>query len=308
MSGDFFLGVDGGGTKTEFQCIDAAGEVLARHIGGACYHLQVGVAGVRDVLAEGLGAICAALGILPAQLTQAFFGLPAFGEDAAVDPQLDALVGALLGHDRYRCGNDMICGWAGSLAGQDGINLVAGTGSIGYGERRGRSARVGGWGELFSDEGSAYWIAIQGLNIFTRMSDGRLPQGPLLGHFRKAFDLRDDIDICAATMGDPPLGRDDIAALAKMVQAAADDGDPAALAIHDRAADELTQMAKALRTALHYETGERTLTSWSGGAVRAGSGVAKALRQRLAASGDFDPVEPRHSPAYGAALYARAMA
>ena len=60
MSRDFYLGVDGGGTKTEFQCIDAAGELLARHIGGVCYHLQVGVEGVRNVLAEGIGSICAA--------------------------------------------------------------------------------------------------------------------------------------------------------------------------------------------------------------------------------------------------------
>ncbi len=98
--------------------------------------------------------------------------------------QLDAMPEPLLGHRRYRCGNDMVCAWAGSLGGEDGINIVAGTGSIGYGERRGRSARAGGWGEVFGDEGSAYWIAVQGLNVFTRMSDGRLPKGSLYAVFR----------------------------------------------------------------------------------------------------------------------------
>ena len=29
--------------------------------------------------------------------------------------------------------NDMLCGWAGSLAGADGINVIAGTGSMTYG-------------------------------------------------------------------------------------------------------------------------------------------------------------------------------
>ena len=48
-----------------------------------------------------------------------------------------------------------------------------------YGERQGVGHRVGGWGELFGDEGSAYWIAAAGLNAFCRMSDGRLPRGPL---------------------------------------------------------------------------------------------------------------------------------
>ena len=84
----------------------------------------------------------------------------------------------MLGHDRYSCDNDMVCGWAGSLAGEDGINVISGTGSMTYGERQGVGHRVGGWGELFGDEGSAYWIAAQGLNAFTRMSDGRLPHGP----------------------------------------------------------------------------------------------------------------------------------
>ena len=77
----------------------------------------------------------------------------------------------------------------GRSAGEDGINIVAGTGSIGYGERRGKTARAGGWGEVFGDEGSAYWIAVQGLNVFTRMSDGRLPKGSLHAAFTASLRL-----------------------------------------------------------------------------------------------------------------------
>ena len=86
---------------------------------------------------------------------------------------------ALLDASRYRCGNDMICSWAGSLACADGISVIAGTGSMAYGEYAGRAARAGGWGELIGDEGSAYWIAREGMNLFSRMSDGRAPRGPL---------------------------------------------------------------------------------------------------------------------------------
>ncbi len=52
----------------------------------------------------------------------------------------------------YTCNNDMVCGWAGSLAGSDGINVISGTGSMTHGERLGVGRRVGGWGELFGDE------------------------------------------------------------------------------------------------------------------------------------------------------------
>jgi N-acetylglucosamine kinase-like BadF-type ATPase len=300
----YFLGVDGGGTKTEFVCIDGGGAVVARQIEGTTYHLQVGLEGAVAALEAGILGICHQLDIQPAQLSYAFFGLPAFGEDNAIDPQLERRCGALLGHDRYRCGNDMVCGWAGSLGCADGINLVAGTGSIGYGERQGKAARVGGWGEVFSDEGSAYWIAIQGLNAFTRMSDGRLPKGPLHDAFRRALALDADLDICAKVMGEHGLQRDEIAGLAPIVAEAVAAGDPAAVAIHDRTADELATMAEALRAELGFEPHEEVPLSWSGGVLTNDASIRSRLEVRLRAKGPYRFVEPLHSPAYGAALYA----
>ena len=91
----------------------------------------------------------------------------------------------------------MICGWAGSLQCRDGISIVAGTGSICYGERNGKIARCGGWGELFSDEGSAYWMACRGLNLFSRMSDGRAVKGPLYEIVRERLKLTEDLDLRA---------------------------------------------------------------------------------------------------------------
>jgi N-acetylglucosamine kinase-like BadF-type ATPase len=299
-----FLGVDGGGTKTEFLCIDGAGTVLARQVEGTTYHLQVGLDGVVRALAAGIEGICAKVGIQPSELAYTFFGLPAFGEDSVIDPKLEQHCKRILGHERFRCGNDMICGWAGSLACSDGINIVAGTGSIGYGERRGKAARVGGWGEVFSDEGSAFWIAIQGLNAFTRMSDGRLPKGPLHEGLRRHLNLGADIDLCAAIMGDEGLARDEIAGLARIVAEAVAAGDEAAMRIHDKAADELATMAQALRTELGFTPEETVSLSWSGGVLSNDASVRSRLEQRLTDKGGYHIVEPRHSPAYGAALYA----
>lgn len=300
----YFLGVDGGGTKTEFVCIDGDGAVVARQIEGTTYHLQVGLDGAVRAIESGITGICAQLDIEPAGLAFTFFGLPAFGEDKGIDPLLDQHCRRLLGHDRYRCGNDMICGWAGSLACADGINLVAGTGSIGYGERQGRAARVGGWGEVFSDEGSAYWIAIQGLNAFTRMSDGRLPKGPLHAAFRRRLGLDDDLDICAKVMGEQGLARDEIAGLAPVVAEAVAADDRAAIAIHDRAADELAAMAEALRAALGFAEEDAVPLSWSGGVLTNDASIRARLEARLRQRARYRFVAPLHSPAYGAALYA----
>lgn len=307
-SARLFLGVDGGGTKTEFVAIDAGGAVVARQIEGTTYHLQVGLDGAVGALEAGITGICGQLGITPADLAYVFFGLPAYGEDKSIDPQLEVQCRRLLGHDRYRCGNDMICGWAGSLACADGINLVAGTGSIGYGERQGKAARVGGWGEVFSDEGSAYWIAIQGLNAFTKMSDGRLAKGPLYHAFRRRFQLDDDLDICARVMGEQGLPRDEIAGLAPIVADAVAARDRTACAIHDAAAAELAAMAEALRRDLGFAPGEPVALSWSGGVLSNDVSVRRRLESRLRAIGAYRFEEPRHSPAFGAALYAAHLA
>lgn len=303
-----FLGVDGGGTKTAFVCIDSAGAVIASGVTGTTYHLEVGADEVVARLELGVADICSQLGIGRDALGFVFFGLPAYGEDSAVDPQLDAACGRLLGHDRYRCGNDMVCGWAGSLGGKDGINIVAGTGSIGYGERQGRAARIGGWGEVFGDEGSAYWIAIQGLTLFSRMSDGRAPRGVLYDHIVEALSLTNDLDLCQRVMGKDAMSRGEIAGLASLVSRAAADGDAGAHAILLSAARELAALATGLRTVLGFAPDERVPVSWSGGVLLNQPLVRDAFADILADTGGFEPAEPLYSPGYGAALYARRLA
>jgi len=308
-SGGLFLGVDGGGTKTEFVLIDREGRLVARHQTGTSYYLQIGFDGLNRVLMEGVQAVLTQAEASAADIVYAFFGLPAHGEDSQAQGLLDVMPEAVLGHRRYQCGNDMICGWAGSLGGADGINIVAGTGSIGYGERLGRTARGGGWGEIFSDEGSAYWIAIQGLNAFTRMSDGRLPKGPLHGLFRMHFDIDFDLDICGRLMGAEPPSRDKIAALSRLVAQAARHDDAEAVRIFERAASELAAIIDAIRLGLGFLPGESVPLSYSGGVFRAGELIVTPLKVRLAQlSPDYRLVEPVLSPSLGSALYAARLA
>ncbi|USQ96297.1 N-acetylglucosamine kinase [Caulobacter sp. RL271] len=305
LSAGCFLGVDGGGTKTAFVLTDAEGRELARHEGGSSYHIQIGFEALHTLLHDGVAAVLAEAGATPQDVIFAFFGLPAHGEDSQVQPFLDVIPEAVLGHQRYACGNDMICGWAGSLGGGDGINIVAGTGSIGYGERQGRSARGGGWGEVFSDEGSAYWIAVQGLNAFSRMADGRLPRGPLHEILTRELELASDLDICAFVYAKSAPQRDRIAALSRLVARAAARGDVAARRIFEEAGRELAAIVESIRKRLGYEPGETVDLSYSGGVFQGGEPILAPFRQQLLAhSPDYRLVEPRFTPAIGAALYA----
>jgi N-acetylglucosamine kinase-like BadF-type ATPase len=202
----------------------------------------------------------------------------------------------------------MIAGWAGSLGTADGINVVAGTGSMTYGERGGRGLRVGGWGELFGDEGSAHWMGVAALNAFSRMSDGRLPRSSLHDRIRAATGVEHDLDVIDVVLTRWGAGRGRIAGLARTVTTAAGEGDPTAKAIVEQAVQHLADLADTTRRGLGFEAGEPVPVSYSGGVFRADavrSGFAAALEDRSPA---FRMQQPRFPPAVGAALYAAKLA
>jgi N-acetylglucosamine kinase-like BadF-type ATPase len=300
-----YLGVDGGGSKTEFVLIDESGRVLAMRREGPAYHLETGVDALKAMLADGIGATLAQGAVPPAELTFAFLGLPAYGEDSRLLAILDRAASPVLPQERYRCANDMVCGWAGALGGRDGINIVAGTGSIAYGEFEGRSARAGGWGELFSDEGSAYWVAREGLTLFSRMSDGRIEPGLLHRLIREHFELNGDLDLCAAVYGPPPLTRSGIAGLAPIVAGAARAGDAQSRGLFHIAATELAVLVDLVRDKLNVPHQLSLPVSYSGGMFQFGDLVLDPLRAALDGSDRrYEFIAPRLSPGGGAALYA----
>lgn len=302
-----YLGVDGGGTKTALCVVSEDGELLARSQGPGCYYLDDpdrGPALVADVLAATVPEVCAAAGTPPRDLAFAFFGLPVHGEVSADLAALDAAPAAVLGHDRYRCDNDMVCGWAGSLAGADGINVVSGTGSIAYGQRGARAARCGGWGELFGDEGSGYWLGARALQAFSRMSDGRAPAGPLLEVLREHLQLGTDLDLVDVVLNRWRGSRPQVAALSRPLVTAARRGDVTAAALRVEAGAELAGLVGALRVRLGHDPQDVVPVSCSGG-VFAVPEVLAAFERALAVSGArHDLRAPRFDPAVGAALHA----
>ncbi len=300
-----FLGIDGGGTKTAFALVDGDGIVRARHEDGGTYYVETGMEGAAAVLARGCRAVLDAAGIEAAGVNFAFFGMPAYGEDRAAQAVLETLPRAILGHDRYLCGNDMVCSWAGSLACADGISVIAGTGSMAYGEAGGKRARAGGWGELFSDEGSAFWIAREGLRLFSRMSDGRAPRGPLHALVRTRLELQDDLDVCGVVYGQMNGDRSRVAQLARLVTDAAALGDRQAQAILDAAAAELAEIVDAVSVALGAVPDDGLAVSYTGGLFGADGPLRAPFAQALAArAGRYRLTPPRLAPVLGAALYA----
>jgi len=300
-----YLGIDGGGTKTAFIIIDKAGRVLAQHQETTSYYIEIGLDGLKCLLIEGITQTLAKASLSVTDIDYAFFGLPAYGEDSSVIEEILSIPSELISTNKYACGNDMVPGWASALGCKDGINIIAGTGSIAYGEHNGKTARCGGWSEVFSDEGSAHWIAKCGLSLFTKMSDGRLEKSPIYHIIKGHFSLSNDLDICGVILNEWQASRSKIAKLSLLVRDAAVAGDSQALNIFDQAALELALIIESTRKQLGYQKSEQVNVSYSGGVFNARELILTPLSKHLSAiSPSFNLIKPKYQPVIGSALYA----
>jgi hypothetical protein len=95
-----YLGIDGGGTKTDFLLIDATGHRLASHRAGSAYYLETGVEVLEAMLATGIRETLQEAEV-PAEpgWHLRLHRLARHGEDSALLPRLDRLSRTLLPPD-----------------------------------------------------------------------------------------------------------------------------------------------------------------------------------------------------------------
>ena len=110
------------------------------------------------------------------------------------------------------------------------------------------------------------------------MSDGRATRGPLYELVRSRFGLTIDLDLCARIYGESGSVRSVFAQFAVLVHEAAQAGDAQAIAIFDRAAEELVECVAAVRRSLAVPDGEVIPVSHSGGVFNGAAFSRDAFR------------------------------
>lgn len=299
-----YLGVDGGGTKTAFMLINEKGKILAYDIKGGSNYLQVGKKLMKDVFKAGILTVCEQAKIEVEEIDYAFLGVPCYGEDKEGNRFIEKTVASILSPVDYLIGNDAEAGWAGSLACQPGINIIAGTGSMSYGkDQEGNSDRCGGWGCFLGDEGSAYWLGKKLINLFTKEADGRLEKTGLYSIIKEEYNLDDDFDFISLIHNKMECKRENIAGMATLLYQAAQEGDKFAIDIFCEAAKELSLLVENLINRLDFKSDQEVLVSYSGGVFKAGDLILNPLKNYLS-NESVKLVKPILQPVTGAALNA----
>lgn len=186
----WYLGVDGGGTKTAAVLMDAQGRVRARAEGSASLRTVLGWSASARAARDTVAAAERVAGVRP-RYTNACFAL------AGVDAPEDAGVGhrhlrRVLGRriPRFHVVNDTYAALRAGTAARFGVVVIAGTGSNALARGPRGEFRAGGWGWVMGDDGSGFWIGRAGLRAALRSLDGRGPTTALWPALARALGTR----------------------------------------------------------------------------------------------------------------------
>jgi N-acetylglucosamine kinase-like BadF-type ATPase len=303
---ELFLGVDGGQSGTTALIGDAQGNIVGWGSAGPCNHVAAPEARAKflRVMRECLAQATDRAGMKPDSQRWHFkvacLGMSGGPHDKA------ALLHELLESDHIIVTHDAAIALAGATSGEPGIIVIAGTGSMAFGRNaRGETARAGGWGYIFGDEGGAFDIVRQALRAVLREHEGWGARTALTPALLEAADASDANEMLHAFYR-PDWPRARVADLARVVSRIAEEGDPIALRLLHQAAQELALLAGSVRRQLWNE-GETGLDpvriSWAGGVFESSS-LRERFQMLIALEKDAVCEPPRHGPAEGALLLA----
>ena len=297
---DYVLGIDGGQTSTTAAICDLAGRLLGVGRAGPANHVWEpgGVPRARRAVRACVAEAAREAGIKKAAFRAAFLGITG-GEERTRRALQDSVA-----TQAFRLENDKVNALACVTGGGPGVVVIAGTGTITYGENaRGRSATVSGWGWLLGDEGSGFWIAREAIQAATRAWDGRAEPTRLTQALLVAVEATDLWELHSAVYSEQ-LSRAEVAALAAVVPAAAAEGDAVARRVLREAGRELGLAAGTVARQLRLTRGAVTVGG-VGGVFRGSALVRQAFARevrRHAPRAVF--AEPRYAPVMGSVLLA----
>jgi N-acetylglucosamine kinase-like BadF-type ATPase len=287
---NYVVGVDGGGTKTEAVAYDLNGREIGKSLTGFGNLVNGKEEAVNNII-KAIDILVQTLGI--DGLKGLYLGLAGseVGDNGKiVYKELEnrfKIVPVIM--------NDGDLALKALLKGEDGILVIAGTGSNVFGINGDLQGRCGGWGHLLGDEGSAYKIAIGAIKRMIYEEDYGILKSELSKDVLNFFNTNDVNDIIGFIYTSK---KDEIAKIAGVVSMAAEKGEKFSKAILEK---EGVSLAKSTERVFNKLSFEKCKIGLVGGVIRKSKFVREAFQKYLNENiSVLEFVEDDISPAKGA--------
>lgn len=217
---EYYLGIDGGGTKTTAAVSDEKGNILLKKVGKTINFYSVGMENARENLLSVIEDIYKETGEITFE--SVFVGCSALDREADAET-LKSLCGEIKAK-KIKMDSDLYVALKSVENAHCPCVAICGTGSMAIGEDKDGNVRFkGGWGHIIGDEGSGHAIAVNALKCCCIFCDSG-EESPLLEGAKEYFgvsDFREAID----KIYSPDTTKDVLAGFASKVQKIAEEGD-----------------------------------------------------------------------------------
>lgn len=297
---DYYLAVDGGGSKTDVVCVDETGAVIGEGLSGPTSLTVTTIGAASFNLIE---AIRIAIEKNPEikHFKRVVLGLA--GVDSTEEKErAEEVFKRALSHyhfEEFILLNDSEIALVNGSDSPNALILVSGTGSICFGKNsKGESARVSGMDYLLADQGSGYSIGRKVLQAVVKSYDGRGPKTLLEGFVCELF-MVPTVAQLKQEVYNPDLTKSEVARLSPLCTKAVEAGDEVAAHILD---EEIQEMVLSASTVLHkLHSGDEPYEVVFAGSILELEYISSKVKEQLAVQfHNLKFVRQEKSPVYGA--------
>ncbi len=238
----YLLGIDGGGTKTEFLLTDLNGKEIRRVLLGASNPVSTGIENTYNVLIDGIKEISAGLNLSEISV---YAGIA--GAKSGDNQQLINAFMSKFGFASYNCTSDIDITLEVALKGENGVAVIMGTGIVAFAQNGEILHRTGGRGYMIDKGGSGYHFGSDALNSAFELIDGRGGSETLFKLVEQMLGKKLEASVSDIYSG----GAAYVASFAPAVFEAFKLGDSKAAEIIDRNAYEAAKIINSARKSLN---------------------------------------------------------
>ena len=248
----YYIGIDGGGTKTKCILTDENLNTLFENVGGPSNFLLIGAEKVSETILDHITNCCFAKNITSDLIAGIVLGTTGAGRKSDVEILEKQILKDSkeknIKINKLRIESDARIALEGAFSGNAGSILIAGTGSIMFGkDEEGVIHRIGGYGRYIGDEGSGYRIGRKGLNAVARAFDGRAKQTRIIDFLSQEFSITSPEELITEVY----RNNFSIPSVAPLVFEAAESGDITSQRILEDEANELLAHLSAMKLKLN---------------------------------------------------------